>query len=223
MASICVFIPVSWTGHVIIRDFYNPLLIDAQRRELGDALYIGWVTGAVLFASAVLFVCRRVPLNKGSFDIYHPANMNGYRPAMMRYHPISSVPSMRTDLGQPVLPNNSFVGRHPAPFMPIDGSVINPPVVYRPDLLQNRTNQGGVGRQRSTQSSNFVGSLSTTGNSLYLSQQTTPYHSSTYTGNPSLSYTSSYHPVPHNPVFIGYSKSVVGPQSHSGSSAGMYI
>uniref|UniRef100_A0A3Q3R1J9 Claudin n=1 Tax=Monopterus albus TaxID=43700 RepID=A0A3Q3R1J9_MONAL len=49
MACICVFIPVSWTGHVIIRDFYNPLLIDAQRRELGQALYIGWVTGAFLF------------------------------------------------------------------------------------------------------------------------------------------------------------------------------
>ncbi|CAG12766.1 unnamed protein product [Tetraodon nigroviridis] len=49
MACICVLIPVSWTGHVIIRDFYNPLLIDAQRRELGEALYIGWVAAAFLF------------------------------------------------------------------------------------------------------------------------------------------------------------------------------
>uniref|UniRef100_A0A8C5E7N2 Claudin n=1 Tax=Gouania willdenowi TaxID=441366 RepID=A0A8C5E7N2_GOUWI len=79
-ACICVFIPVSWTGHVIIRDFYNPLLIDAQRRELGEALYIGWVTGAFLFASALLFLCRRMPADKGSFDVYNPPNLLSYRP-----------------------------------------------------------------------------------------------------------------------------------------------
>ncbi|XP_061537346.1 claudin-8 [Phycodurus eques] len=60
MACICVLIPVSWTAHVIIRDFYNPLLIDAQRRELGEALYIGWVAGAFLFAGGCVFTCRNV-------------------------------------------------------------------------------------------------------------------------------------------------------------------
>uniref|UniRef100_A0A4W4DN10 Claudin n=1 Tax=Electrophorus electricus TaxID=8005 RepID=A0A4W4DN10_ELEEL len=63
MAAICVFIPVSWTAHVIIQDFYNPLLLDAQRRELGEALYIGWVTGAFLFLSGVVFLCCRSTLN----------------------------------------------------------------------------------------------------------------------------------------------------------------
>ncbi|XP_061905323.1 claudin-4-like [Entelurus aequoreus] len=57
MSCICVLIPVSWTGHVIIRDFYNPLLLDAQRRELGEALYIGWVAGAFLFVGGCLFTC----------------------------------------------------------------------------------------------------------------------------------------------------------------------
>uniref|UniRef100_A0A3Q3GQY7 Claudin n=1 Tax=Labrus bergylta TaxID=56723 RepID=A0A3Q3GQY7_9LABR len=88
MACVCVFIPVSWTGHTIIRDFYNPLLIDAQRRELGEALYIGWVTGGFLFASAMLFLCRHMPSEKGSYDVYHPAPS---KPTLMRYHPISSV------------------------------------------------------------------------------------------------------------------------------------
>ncbi|XP_077397153.1 claudin-8 [Festucalex cinctus] len=60
MACVCVLIPVSWTGHVIIRDFYNPLLIDAQRRELGEALYIGWVAGAFLFAGGCVFTCCNV-------------------------------------------------------------------------------------------------------------------------------------------------------------------
>uniref|UniRef100_A0A3B3B7M9 Claudin 8.2 n=1 Tax=Oryzias melastigma TaxID=30732 RepID=A0A3B3B7M9_ORYME len=54
-------IPVSWTGHVIIQDFYNPLLIDAQRRELGEALYIGWVTSALLFTAGVILLCRHAP------------------------------------------------------------------------------------------------------------------------------------------------------------------
>ncbi|KAJ3590763.1 hypothetical protein NHX12_008712 [Muraenolepis orangiensis] len=67
-ACLCVLIPVSWTAHAIIRDFYNPLLIDAQRRELGEALYIGWVTGAFLFASGVLFTCRRMSEDKGAYQ-----------------------------------------------------------------------------------------------------------------------------------------------------------
>ncbi|KAK2846722.1 hypothetical protein Q5P01_009721 [Channa striata] len=57
MACLCVLIPVSWTGHAIIRDFYNPLLIDAQRRELGEALYIGWVAAAFLFVGGCMFTC----------------------------------------------------------------------------------------------------------------------------------------------------------------------
>ncbi|CAL8333865.1 unnamed protein product [Boreogadus saida] len=61
LACVTTLIPVSWTGHVIIRDFYNPLLIDAQRRELGEALYIGWVTGALLFVAGVILLCRHVP------------------------------------------------------------------------------------------------------------------------------------------------------------------
>uniref|UniRef100_A0A673CD74 Claudin 17 n=1 Tax=Sphaeramia orbicularis TaxID=375764 RepID=A0A673CD74_9TELE len=116
MACICVFIPVSWTGHVIIRDFYNPLLIDAQRRELGEALYIGWVTGAFLFASALLFLCRRMPSDKGSFDVYHPGNLFGYKPAsnkptLTRFHPISSLSSLGPNPQRRSLPNSVSMGQ----------------------------------------------------------------------------------------------------------------
>uniref|UniRef100_A0A4W5Q442 Claudin 4 n=1 Tax=Hucho hucho TaxID=62062 RepID=A0A4W5Q442_9TELE len=38
-------IPVSWTASILFQDFYNPLLVDAQQRELGAALYIGWGAG----------------------------------------------------------------------------------------------------------------------------------------------------------------------------------
>uniref|UniRef100_A0A673I7H1 Claudin 17 n=1 Tax=Sinocyclocheilus rhinocerous TaxID=307959 RepID=A0A673I7H1_9TELE len=67
LASVCIIIPVSWTAHTIIRDFYNPLLIDTQRTELGEALYIGWVTSAFLLASGIIFLCRCVGPKSGSF------------------------------------------------------------------------------------------------------------------------------------------------------------
>ncbi|XP_071352855.1 claudin-8-like [Trachinotus anak] len=236
LACICVFIPVSWTGHVIIRDFYNPLLIDAQRRELGESLYIGWVTGAFLFASAMLFVCRRFPSDKGSFEVYHPANFLGYKttpskPTLMRYHPISSVSSDRSTTYQPSLLNNGAAG--PQLAMPLenvphlmttDGALINPPVVYNRSLPENASllYQGGMARHSSMRSSNHAGSIYTPGNSLYISQNTTPC-SLSYIGNPTASYQSSFHPVPHTPIFIGYKESRIQPVSHSGSSAGVYI
>lgn len=235
MACICVFIPVSWTGHVIIRDFYNPLLIDAQRRELGEALYIGWVTGAFLFASAMLFVCRRMPSDKGSFDVYHPANLLSYKqapskPTLMRYHPISTLSSLQSTI-HPSLQNNGSVGQqlvmplqNVPQVMTNNGALFNPHVVYNPDLPENASlfHQGSMAHHSSMRSSNHVGSLYTPGNSLYISQNTMPY-SLTDTGNPTASYQSSFHPVPHTPVFIGYKESRIQPESHSGRNAGVYI
>lgn len=77
MACLAVLIPVSWTGHAIIRDFYNPLLIDAQRRELGEALYIGWVSSAFLFAGGCMFFCCNVQSEgKGSESYIYSRNSN---------------------------------------------------------------------------------------------------------------------------------------------------
>lgn len=231
MACICVFIPVSWTGHVIIRDFYNPLLIDAQRRELGEALYIGWVTGAFLFASAMLFVCRRMPSDRGSFDVYHPANLLSYKPAptQMRYHPISTLSSLQSTAYQPYPQNNGSVGQQIATplqnvtqVMTNDGALINPQVVYNPGLPESASllYQGSMAHHSSMRSSNQAGSLPS--NPLYISHNNTPY-SLSYSGNPTASLQSSFHPVPHAPVFIGYKSSRIQQGSHSGSSAGVYI
>ncbi|XP_043927338.1 claudin-8-like [Protopterus annectens] len=57
LAGVIVLIPVSWTGHNIIRDFYNPLVDLAQKRELGEALYIGWATAGVLIAGGAILCC----------------------------------------------------------------------------------------------------------------------------------------------------------------------
>lgn len=236
-ASVCVFIPVSWTGHVIIRDFYNPLLIDAQRRELGEALYIGWVTGAFLFASAMLFLCRRTPSNKGSFDVYHPAaNLLSYRqatgrPDLMRYHPLSTLSSLRSQV-QPTVQNSIRPPQVAASLqavhqpLPLHAAMFNPPVVYNHSMPENVSllHPGSIARRSSARSSAHVGSLYTPGNSLYVSQSSAPY-SLANTGNQTASFQSSFHPVPHTPVFITYKESRVQPGSHSNSSSsrGVYI
>lgn len=235
LACICVFIPVSWTGHVIIRDFYNPLLIDAQRRELGEALYIGWVTGAFLFASAMLFVCRRIPPNKGSFDVYHPVNLLSYnqapsKPTLMNYQPISTLSSLRSNI-QPSLQTSGSVGQQLVmplqtvpQVLPNNRAPFNPHVVYNPDLAGNAQlmYRDSIARHSSVRSSNHVKDLYTPANSLYISPNTMNF-SLNGSGYPTASYQSSFHPVPHTPVFIGYQESRIQPGPHSSSSAGIYI
>ncbi|XP_053312486.1 claudin-8-like [Spea bombifrons] len=57
LSGVVVLIPVSWTANQIIRDFYNPLVNVAQKRELGEALYLGWVTALLLMAGGLILCC----------------------------------------------------------------------------------------------------------------------------------------------------------------------
>ncbi|XP_029302107.1 claudin-4-like [Cottoperca gobio] len=60
ISGILCLVPVSWTASIIIRNFYNPVLIDAQKRELGTSLYIGWGAGALLVLGGAL-LCSSCP------------------------------------------------------------------------------------------------------------------------------------------------------------------
>lgn len=60
IAGILCLIPVSWTASSTMRDFYNPLLVDAQKRELGASLYIGWGAGFLLVLGGGL-LCNSCP------------------------------------------------------------------------------------------------------------------------------------------------------------------
>ncbi|XP_051955354.1 claudin-4-like [Xyrauchen texanus] len=61
VAGVLCLVPVCWTAHVIIRDFYNPLLSEAQKREIGAALYIGWGAAALLLIGGGLLCCNCPP------------------------------------------------------------------------------------------------------------------------------------------------------------------
>ncbi|XP_029922754.1 claudin-8 isoform X2 [Myripristis murdjan] len=108
MACICVLIPVSWTGHVIIRDFYNPLLIDAQRRELGEALYIGWVSSAFLFAGGCMFICCNLQSEDKGSDRYMYSRNSQY----MAYPPQPLQPQQLVLPPQPQ--PQPLLSRHPS-------------------------------------------------------------------------------------------------------------
>ncbi|XP_062887210.1 claudin-4-like [Mobula hypostoma] len=61
LCGVLILIPVSWSANTIIRDFYNPLVTDAQKRELGASLYIGWGTSGLLMLGGALLCCSCPP------------------------------------------------------------------------------------------------------------------------------------------------------------------
>ncbi|XP_074869665.1 claudin-3 [Carettochelys insculpta] len=61
LAGIMTLIPVCWSANTIIRDFYNPIVLDAQKRELGASLYVGWAAAALQLFGGALLCCSCPP------------------------------------------------------------------------------------------------------------------------------------------------------------------
>ncbi|XP_044143094.1 claudin-3-like [Bufo gargarizans] len=61
LSGLMTLISVSWSANTIIRDFYNPLVVDAQKRELGTSIHIGWVASALLILGGGLLCCTCPP------------------------------------------------------------------------------------------------------------------------------------------------------------------
>ncbi|NXU11301.1 CLD8 protein, partial [Pardalotus punctatus] len=57
LAGVVVLIPLCWVAKSIISDFYNPWVNAAQKRELGQALYLGWGAALCLLAAGSVFCC----------------------------------------------------------------------------------------------------------------------------------------------------------------------
>ncbi|KAM7374432.1 hypothetical protein PAMP_007089 [Pampus punctatissimus] len=69
IAGLLVLIPVCWTANTIIRDFYNVVLTNAQKRELGASLYIGWGSAALLFLGGGLLCSTCPPEDENDYDV----------------------------------------------------------------------------------------------------------------------------------------------------------
>ncbi|OCT91478.1 claudin-3 [Xenopus laevis] len=64
LSGLMTLIPVSWSANTIIRDFYNPLVVEAQKRELGSSMYIGWAASALLMLGGAMLCCSCPPTEK---------------------------------------------------------------------------------------------------------------------------------------------------------------
>ncbi|KYO40130.1 claudin-3 [Alligator mississippiensis] len=82
LAGVMTLIPVCWSANTIIRDFYNPLVLDPQKRELGASLYVGWAAAALQVIGGALLCCSCPPKSEK-----YPASKVAYSA------PRSAVPS----------------------------------------------------------------------------------------------------------------------------------
>lgn len=55
--GLLVLVPPCWFANIIIRNFYDPAVLPAQKREMGAALYLGWGASALLLLGGALICC----------------------------------------------------------------------------------------------------------------------------------------------------------------------
>lgn len=66
LAGLLVIIPVSWSAHIVVRNFNDPLVVAAQRKELGACIFVGWGAGVLLLLAGGLLCCFSRPSSGGS-------------------------------------------------------------------------------------------------------------------------------------------------------------
>lgn len=66
LAGLLAIIPVSWFAHNVVREFNNPLVPLAQKKELGACIYVGWASGVLLLLAGGLLCCFSRPQSGGS-------------------------------------------------------------------------------------------------------------------------------------------------------------
>ncbi|KAG7484863.1 hypothetical protein MATL_G00053890 [Megalops atlanticus] len=74
-AAVMQLIPVSWSAHTIIMEFYNPVIVESQKREIGASLYLGWAAAAFLLIGGAILCCSCPPEREVR---YAPASRMAY-------------------------------------------------------------------------------------------------------------------------------------------------
>ncbi|XP_054566454.1 claudin-8 [Eptesicus fuscus] len=93
VVGVAVLAPVSWVAASVVRDFYDPTLDDGRKRELGEALYLGWVSALLLVAGGAVLSCvSYVPGESGGPRYHLPARRAAPRSWYSERKP-GSVPS----------------------------------------------------------------------------------------------------------------------------------
>lgn len=113
VAGVLCLIPVSWSAGIVVRAFYNPLMADSQRREIGGAIYVGWGASIVLILGGGM-LCTTICKEKTEDDsgrsvkylIVRSSQAGSSRAGSQRMRPISvrslqsGAPSVRSQWSQ---------------------------------------------------------------------------------------------------------------------------
>ncbi|XP_033493546.2 claudin-4-like [Epinephelus lanceolatus] len=67
VTGLLCLIPTSWAAGAVVRKFYSAS-VDAQRREIGACLYIGWGASILLILGGGLFISSTCPLKAHDAD-----------------------------------------------------------------------------------------------------------------------------------------------------------
>ncbi|XP_040036786.1 claudin-like protein ZF-A89 [Gasterosteus aculeatus] len=73
VGGILCLIPASWTAHEVIRNFYSPIMLEAQKRELGASLFIGWGSAGLLLVGGALLCCQCRQREEDRFSVKYSA------------------------------------------------------------------------------------------------------------------------------------------------------
>lgn len=81
-AALAQIVPVSWSAHTIIMEFYSPVVPSGQKMEIGAALYLGWAAAALLLVGGAILCCSCPPQEEKSLRYnVHPQSRMGYSAA----------------------------------------------------------------------------------------------------------------------------------------------
>ncbi|KAL7979638.1 hypothetical protein Chor_004796 [Crotalus horridus] len=71
LGALLSFIPLVWNFHVILQDFYNPLVPDSMKYEIGEALYLGILSSLISFIGGAI-LCASCPPRDSQATCYSP-------------------------------------------------------------------------------------------------------------------------------------------------------
>ncbi|XP_057217101.1 claudin 3d [Triplophysa rosa] len=66
-AAVLQLIPVSWSANTVVREFYSPVVPEAQKMEIGASLYLGWAAAALLMVGGSILCCSCPPNDKSRY------------------------------------------------------------------------------------------------------------------------------------------------------------
>ncbi len=82
IAALAELVPVSWSAHTIVVEFYSIAVPTGQKMEIGAALYVGWASTAMLLIGGSLLCCSCPPREEKQLRYsIHPHSRPAYSAA----------------------------------------------------------------------------------------------------------------------------------------------